>query len=178
MDAQDIILGSRVAHVRELKAEVARLKAENARLRDESEAVSAHFDLALLAAEDLRTLPEGGRLVIVDGWNAILGSGRTAHSREELVAKAKAHVAERPADLVWIVLDGPRPSVVQEGRVRVSYTGGRGAHRADKFVCDFVRMAAYRGAASRIEVVTADKSFREEVRRLQAVPADLRRNLV
>lgn len=167
MDAQDIILGSRVAHVRELKAEVERLKGENARLRAENASLLSHLDLALLAAEDLRTLPEGGRLVIVDGWNLILGADRKARNREELVAWAKARLAERPQDLVWIVLDGPKPGVSFDGRVRVSYTGGTGQHRADRFVCDFVRMAAFRASVSKIEVVTNDKGFLREVRRLQ-----------
>ena len=54
MSAQDVILGSRVAHVRELKAEIESLKAENAALRDERDSLKAHFDLALLAAMDLR----------------------------------------------------------------------------------------------------------------------------
>ena len=72
MSAQDVILGARVARLGELKAEVARLKAENARLRDENAALAHHFDLALLAAEDLRTLPPDGRLVVLDGWNLVL----------------------------------------------------------------------------------------------------------
>ena len=168
MDAQDIILGSRVAHVRELKAEIERLRAENARLRGENAALAAHFDLALLAAEDLRSLPDGGRLVVVDGWNVILGAKKEARDRGELAAKARAHVAEHPSDMVWIVLDGPRPATSVEGRVRVTYTGGSGAHRADRFICDFVRMAALRGDASRIEVRTNDKAFLKEVKRLQS----------
>ncbi len=57
MSAQDLILGARVAHVRELKAELAQEKAANAALRDENAALKAHFDFALLAAQDLRDLP-------------------------------------------------------------------------------------------------------------------------
>ena len=47
-------MGSRVAHVRELKTELEKLKAENAALRKEKEELAAHLDLAILAAEDLR----------------------------------------------------------------------------------------------------------------------------
>ena len=50
MTTQDILMGSRVAHVRELKAEIAKLRDDNAALRDELAALKAHFDLALLAA--------------------------------------------------------------------------------------------------------------------------------
>ena len=57
MSSQDIMMGARVAHVRELKSEIERLRRENTRLRGESESLRAHFDLALLAAEDLRGLP-------------------------------------------------------------------------------------------------------------------------
>ena len=64
MSSQDIMMGARVAHVRELKTEIERLRGDNTRLRGELESLRAHFDLALLAAEDLRALPEGGRLEI------------------------------------------------------------------------------------------------------------------
>lgn len=62
MSAQDVILGARVAHIGELKREIERLKAENAALKAEKESLGAHFDLALIAAEDLRSLAEGGKL--------------------------------------------------------------------------------------------------------------------
>ena len=50
MNAQDVILGSRVAHLRELKTEISRLKSENDALRTENEELKNHFDLAVLAA--------------------------------------------------------------------------------------------------------------------------------
>ena len=166
MNAQDVILGSRAVHVRELQSEVDRLRQENRRLREANEELTAHFDLALTAAEDLRTLTADGRLVLVDGWNLILGAEREARDREDLLAQARAHVAARPQDLVWIVLDGPRAATTTEGRVRVTYTGGEGPHRADRFICDFLRMAQFRGDVSRIEVRTHDKDFRKTVARL------------
>lgn len=167
MGAQDVILGARVAHLRELKTEIEKLKADNARLRDENVALAHHFDLALLAAADLRTLPDGGKLVILDGWNLILGAQKEAHSPDKLIAQAQAHLAAHPADRVWIVFDGPKESVRNEERLRVSYTGGTGAHRADRFIIDFIRMARYRGDLSRIEVRTHDKDFRKALDRLR-----------
>jgi len=172
MNAQDIILGSRVAHVRELKSEIEKLRTENRRLRDENAELAAHFDLALTAAEDLRTLSAGGRLILVDGWNLILGAGRTAHDRDELQRQAHEHVATHPEDLVWIVLDGSLPAMRAEGRVRVTYTGGSGAHRADRFICDFVRMAAFRGDVARLAVRTRDKDLRKALSRLGALLLD------
>lgn len=166
MSAQDVILGSRVLHIRELKTEIDRLKAENARLRDENTALASHFDLALAAAEDLRGLSPEGRLVLVDGWNLILSTDKVARDPAHLVERAKAYLAEHPEDRVWIVFDGPHESVRNDGRLRISYTGGTGPHRADRFICDFLRMARYRGDLARIEVRTHDKDFKKTVARL------------
>ena len=166
-DSQDIMLGARVAHVRELKAEVAALKADNIRLRDELESLRSHFDLALTAAADLRRLSGGGRMILVDGWNLILGAHREARDRDELVARWERHLAEHPSDAVWIVFDGPREHAENRGRLRISYTGGTGAHRADRLICDFLRMASYLGLADRVEVRTDDRDVLRTVRRLK-----------
>ena len=168
MNAQDMIEAARLVRVRELQTALTKAAAENLRLKTENEMLFAHFDLAVLAANDLAALPPDGRLVIVDGWNMILGANKVAKDRAELVAQAKAHVAEHPSDFVWIVLDGPRASSSVDGRVRVSYTGGVGAHRADKFICDFLKMARFRGDLRRIEVRTDDKDFKKEVKRICA----------
>ena len=161
MSAQDIIMGSRVAHVRELKAEVEKLKAENAALRDERDSLKAHFDLALLAAMDLRS---GEPLEIWDGWNLVLGAKKEAKDRAELIARAQTSGRR-----VWIVFDGHDENVHLLGaNVRVSYTGGTGEHRADKFIVDFVRMAKYLGLADKVSVRTNDKDFQKTVQRLCA----------
>ncbi len=167
MNAQDVIFGSRVAHLRELKTEIEKLKAETARLRAENAELLGHFDLALLAAEDLRGLSPEGRFILVDGWNLILSTDRQAKDPKDLIAQMKAHLEEHPHDFVWIVFDGPKENVRQEGRLRVSYTGGTGPHRADRFISDFVRMARFRGDLSRIEVRTHDKDFRKTIARLR-----------
>jgi len=169
MSAQDIILGARVAHVRELKTEVDRLKRENASLRDELAMLRAHLDQAILAAAELRMLPTGGILEIWDGWNLILGAQKAARDRNDLYAQARRRLAEDKALRIWIVLDGPDESVRLEddGRLRVSYTGGAGAHRADKFICDYLRAAAYLGFADRVTVRTNDRDFVKTVARLK-----------
>ena len=168
MNAQDMIEAARLVRVRELQTALTKAAAENLRLKTENEMLFAPLDLAILAAGDLAALPPDGRLVIVDGWNMILGANRIAKDRAELVAQAKAHVAEHPSDFVWIVLDGPRASSRVDGRVRVSYTGGVGPHRADKFICDFLRMARFRGDLGRIDVRTDDKDFKKDVKRIFA----------
>ena len=163
-----MIEAARLVRVRELQTALTKAAAENLRLKTENEMLFAHFDLAVLAANDLAALPPDGRLVIVDGWNMILGANKVAKDRAELIAQAKAHIAEHPSDFVWIVLDGPRASSSVDGRVRVSYTGGVGAHRADKFICDFLKMARFRGDIRRVEVRTDDKDFKKEVKRIFA----------
>ena len=52
--------------------------------------------------------------------------------------------------------------------MRISYTGGTGAHRADRLVCDYLRMRKYAGANGNVTVVTNDKDFRKEAERLGA----------
>ena len=168
MSANDIIMGARVAHVRELKAEIARLREENTRLRNECESMHAHFDIALLAAGDLRALPPDGRLEIWDGWNLVLGAKKDANSREELVEQAVKRASDDPSLRVWIVFDGPRESsrTAADGRVRISYTGGKGPQRTDRLVVDYVRMAARLGLGAKVSVHTYDKDFAKQVGRL------------
>lgn len=166
MSANDIILGARVAHVRELKTEIARLREENTRLRNECESMLAHFDIALLAAGDLRALPPDGRLEIWDGWNLILGA-KAARDRGDLVAQARRRVEESGGKTrVWIVFDGPRESSSAEAGVRVSYTGGGGPQRADRLITDYVRMAAWLGLGDLVAVRTIDKDLARQTARL------------
>ena len=158
MTAQDIIKSAQLTRVRELQTALTKAAAENAALHDELDSLKAHFDLALLAAMDLKN---GEPLEIWDGWNLILGAKKEAKDRADLIAQAKAS-----GKRVWIVLDGHDENVKLDGNVRISYAGGAGEHRADKFIVDFVRMAAYLGLADKISVRTNDKDFRKAVARL------------
>lgn len=159
MNAQSVMMDSRLTHVRELKSEVRRLQAELQAVRAEREALESHFALALAAAEDLKAIPAGAKLIIYDGWNLILGAHREAKDRAELVAQAQAHLAAHPDDRAWIVLDGPDPKSSVEGRLRITYTGGTGPHRADRLILDYVKMARLRGFTVPIEVKTRDKDL-------------------
>ena len=170
MSSQDILIGARIAHMRELKAEIAKLREENTRLRAESESLRAHFDEALLAAEDLRSLPPEGRLEIWDGWNLILGAKKEARDRDDLVLLARRTVEESGGTVrVWIVLDGSKKSSKDEGGVRVSYTGGDGSQRADRMIVDYLRMAAWLGLAGKVSVRTNDKALLRQVGRIVSV---------
>ena len=161
MNAQEIIRSSQLTHVRELQTALTKAAAENAALRDELDSLKAHFDMALLAAMALKG---GESLEIWDGWHLILGAKKEAKDRADLIAQAKAS-----GKRVWIVLDGHDENVKLDGNVRISYTGGAGEHRADKFIIDFVRMAAYLGFADKVSVRTNDKDFRKAIARLMEV---------
>ncbi len=145
------MMGSRLTHVRELKAQVDKLTEENHTLRDELGALKAHLDLAMLALADLQA---GEELEIWDGWNLILSADKVAKSREELLAQAKAS-----GKRVWIVYDGHDENVKVDGKVRISYTGGKGEQRADKFICAFLRCVKYLGVDNKITLRTFDKAL-------------------
>ena len=151
-----------------LKDEVARLKAELARAREERDSLRQHFALALLAAQDAERIGPDGTMLIVDGWNAILGSENIGGQRDRLAQLAREWLASHPADRAWLVFDGHDENGSAEGRLRISYTGGTGAHRADRFVCDYLRMRRYAGAGGNVTVVTNDKDFRKEAERFGA----------
>lgn len=168
MDAQDLIIGSKLTHLRELKSEIARLKTENEALKARNAALEAHFALALTASEELRALRDGEKMVIYDGWNLILGARRKAKDRRELIAQAEAALAERGGG-AWIVFDGADERVICRGGLRVSYTGGEGLHRADRMICDYLRAAVYLGLGDRVEIVTMDKDFLKRVEKIRSV---------
>ena len=159
---------SHVARIRALKDEVSRLKGELARACEERDSLRQHFALALLAARDADRLDAGGTLLIVDGWNAILGSENVGGSRDRLEQLTRDWLASRPDDRAWIVFDGHKANGAAEGRMRVSYTGGAGAHRADRMVCDYLRMRRLSGASHNVIVATQDKDFRREALSLGA----------
>lgn len=167
------MIASKLARISEMRGELSRLREENARLREENAALRAHADLGVLALADLGALAPDANCVIVDGWNLILGAGGAetllgprVHSPHELVEQARAYVASHDGDFVWIVFDGKEENVFCEGRLRVSYTGGEGVQRADRFILDFIRAAFYRGLARKISLVSRDKALLKAAKRM------------
>lgn len=164
MNTQDLMIGAKIAKARELRLENEKLKAENAALKAEMDSLKAHFDLALIAAKDL----EKGEIEVWDGWNLILGAKKEARDKLELIAQAKVKVkGGGVGKKVWIVFDGKDENVVEEENVRISYTGGEGEQRADRFIADFVRMAVYLGLGGRVTVRTNDKELNKRVEKLR-----------
>lgn len=166
MNTQDLMIGAKIAKARELRLENEKLKAENAALKAEMDSLKAHFDLALIAAKDL----EKGEIEVWDGWNLILGAKKEARDKLELIAQAKVKVkgeGQGVGKKVWIVFDGKDENVVEEENVRISYTGGEGEQRADRFIADFVRMAVYLGLGERVTVRTNDKELNKRVEKLR-----------
>lgn len=175
MTANDIFRDSRVAHVRELKTEVTRLKEELARTREELAGLKEHFALALVAARDADKLPEGGRILIVDGWNAVIGTRRLDDEerrtrRHALTESLRRQAEADPQLFVWLLFDGNElnADVQSDGRLRVGYTGGTGAHRADRMVCDYLRMLKHLGLKPPVTIFTDDKDFAHDAKALGA----------
>ena len=175
MTSNDIFRDTRVAHVRELKAEVARLKEELAREHGARESLESHFALALAAARDAERMAPDAELLVVDGWNAVIGTHRldadARHAgRDRLVETLRARVVAEPRLHVWALFDGAemRAAAESDGRLRVGYTGGTGAHRADRMVCDYLRMRKILGLNHAVTVVTDDKDFAKEAAALGA----------
>lgn len=178
MTANEIFAGQHLTHVRELKTEVAHLNEELLRTRTELETLRSHFALALAAMRDADRLPAGGRLAIIDGWNALLGSAsiltpeerhaEPATKRARLCAIVQTWLEAHPLNAAWVVFDGSRADGHVDGRLRVTFTGGTGPHRADHMVCDYLRMRRLSGAAHDVMVFTEDADFRREAEALGA----------
>lgn len=165
MDSQATILASRFARIREMREEIACLHKENLRLRGEAEAMQCHFALALMAAVDLAVLPKDGLFIIVDGWNIALG-GRRRRTPKKIRDLARRYLEMHKRDFIWIVWDGPEEGGTQRDRLRMSWTGGTGKQRADRLICDFIRMANWRGQVKRIRLLTSDRELVETAQRL------------
>ena len=97
-----------------------------------------------------------------------------AQKEERLCALARAWLADHPADRVWIVFDGGRADARLDGRLRVTFTGGSGPHRADRMVCDYLRMRRVAGATYPVAVLTEDKDFRRSAASLGATVRGVR----
>ena len=165
MDSQATILASRFARLREMREEIARLNKENVRLRDEMESRQTHFSLAVMAGVDFAVMPRDGLFIIVDGWNVALG-GKRRRTPKLLREMALRYLAIHKNDFIWIVWDGKDEGGTQSDRLRMSWTGGIGKQRADRFICDFIRMANWRGGAERIRLLSSDKELLASAARL------------
>jgi len=174
MTANAIFQDSRVLHVRALKAENDRLQAELRDCRAARAVLESHFALALAALQDAAALPPDGRILVLDGWNIVLGaraekSAPPPPSRDALLAQARAYAQAHADTFVWLVFDGADEHVAAEGRLRVSYTGGAGAHRADRLILDYLRALRVLGKETPVTLVTADRDFAAAARRLGAL---------
>lgn len=168
MTANDIVKDARLLKVRELKSALEKAVARAVAAEAELETLTAHFNLALLALRDFEELCQNGRMLVVDGWNAVLKERNVAkltpedvkRMRLELLDRIRGQIAEGVYDRAWVVFDGERGSSLAEGPLRVSYTGGSGRHRADRMILDFANCAFLLGLdTSRIMVETSDKGM-------------------
>ena len=180
MNANDVIADGRVDRIRELKAEVACLSAELSATKNALASWERHFEWAVVAVRDADRMTPDGRIVVVDGWNFQLGSrgrgGVPAVRRGRAVDAARRHLAANPHDFVWVVFDGPRENAEEsaDARLRIYFTGGEGSQRADRAICDYLRMLRLAGRNSSVILVTDDDALRRQAASLGAeiLPAD------
>ncbi|MBR3922217.1 MAG: hypothetical protein IKJ45_03835 [Kiritimatiellae bacterium] len=182
MKPNDIFADARVMQVRELKAALAETKARLAKAESERDLLAAHFPLGMAALHDFESLAAESELRIIDGWNAILRMKNVSKLSSENISDLKksyltglgiSEPAPEGADLPpvssWIVFDGKDANSYRAGAYRVTYTGGTGAHRADRMRIDYVNVAKVLGLdVSRIVVETADKDLSKRLTALGA----------
>ena len=182
MKSNDIFADARVMQVRELKAALAETKARLAKAESERDLLAAHFSLAMAALHDFESLAAGAELRIIDGWNAILRMKNVSKLSAEKISELKkeylaklgilepaAESTDLPPVSTWIIFDGKDANSYRAGAYRVTYTGGTGAHRADRMIIDYVNAAKVLGLdVSRIAVETADKDLSKRITSLGA----------
>jgi hypothetical protein len=119
-------------------------------------------------------------ILLVDGHNALFGlQGRylapqgsavpDGNKRTRLVADIVHRFKGHPACRAWIVFDGPEASDASPApNVRVTYSGGQGANRADGVLLDNVRFFRAVDPTIPILLVSNDNALGAEARRLGA----------
>ena len=182
MKSNDIFADARVMQVRELKAALSEAKARLAQAEAERDLLVAHFPLGMAALHDFESLASGAELRIIDGWNAILRMKNVSKLSAEKISELKkeylaklgilepaAESTDLPPVSTWIIFDGKDANSYRTGAYRVTYTGGTGAHRADRMIIDYVNAAKVLGLdVSRIAVETADKDLSKRLTALGA----------
>lgn len=177
MKSNDIFADARVMQVRELKAALAEAKARLAKTESERDLLVAHFPLGMAALHDFESLAAGTDLRIIDGWNAVLRMKNVSKLSSDAISDLKKSYltalgilepspeeADLPPVSVWIIFDGKIANSYRAGAYRVTYTGGTGAHRADRMIIDYVNVAKVLGLdVSRIVVETADKDLSQRI---------------
>jgi hypothetical protein len=119
-------------------------------------------------------------ILLVDGHNALFGlQGRymaphgsavpDGNKRARLVADIVHRLKGHPTCRAWIVFDGPEASDASPApNVRVTYSGGQGANRADGVLLDNVRFFRAVDPTIPILLVSNDNALGAEARRLGA----------
>lgn len=119
-------------------------------------------------------------VLLIDGHNMLFGlparyspeRGKAlndAAKRERLIADIVRIAAPNPAVRAWIVFDGPARSDTQAApNVRVTYSGGKGEHRADGVIIENLRFFKTSAPDMRVFLVSNDKDLRDTARRLGA----------
>jgi hypothetical protein len=120
-------------------------------------------------------------ILLVDGHNALFGlpsrynpvrgTSLTEAEKRQLLANDIVRIAApNPALRVWIVFDGPTRSDTQAApNVRVTYSGGKGEHRADGVLLDNIRFLKSAAPDTSVILVSNDQGLCADARHLGAL---------
>lgn len=134
---------------------------------------------------------KGRAIILVDGHNMVFAlpgryspqRGQAMHEsdkRDALIRDMKRLVLNTPATRVHIVFDGPeRTDTSPAENINVSYSGGKGEHRADNVLVDKCRFFKLLNdqdpsMATPVLIVTNDNDLRARAARLDAIPISVR----
>jgi len=120
-------------------------------------------------------------ILLIDGHNVLFGlptrytpargaALSEAEKRKRLTDDIARVTAPNPSVRVWVVFDGPTRSDTQASpNVRVTYSGGKGEHRADSVILDNLRFFQSSASGVPVFLVSNDHDLCVAARRLGAL---------
>ncbi len=124
-------------------------------------------------------------ILMIDGHNVLFGlpsrytpargaSLSEAEKRKRLTDDIARIMAPNPSVRAWVVFDGPTRSDTQASpNVRVTYSGGKGEHRADGVILDNLRFFQSSASGVPVFLVSNDHELCVAARRLGALDIDV-----
>lgn len=134
--------------------------------------VVAKFENVLAGSEPALLMIDGHNVLfgIPGRYSASRGRARTDSEKREMLVTDVAHLLESvPTVRGWIVFDGAtRTDSSPASNVQVSFSGGKGEHRADGVLLDQIRFFRSRETAPAVFLVSNDNGLCGAARKLGA----------
>ena len=130
-------------------------------VREDRPAAAALLGRALAGREPSILLVDGHNVLfgLPARYNPARGTALTEAEKRKLLTDDIVHIAApNPSVRVWIVFDGPTRADTQAApNVRVTYSGGKGEHRADGVLLDNIRF--FKSSSPEIPVILASNDY-------------------